>query len=258
MNPKKPCVAFFDLDGTLATGNQPPSSRDVEAIRAFRQGAGNRVFLCTGRSTGYLYDAVLDIGFDGIVAGAGAYVSLGDRLIYRRVVTPAVLDPLLRAFALSEHTLVMETEDTMIQLAPPHANTVVERYPRIQTADEWYAAYANQAVSKLTIYGYPLPPELRQLLERELDVIEHPRYYEVVPRGCSKSDGIRRLIELLGYPREQVLAFGDSPNDRDMIEFAGCGVVMGDGDPSLKTIADFVTLPLAECGVAYALEQLFN
>lgn len=258
MNPQKPCAAFFDLDGTLAIGNQPPSPRDVEAIRAFRRGAGNLVFLCTGRSMGYLYDAVLDIGFDGIVAGAGAYIEMDGQVLYRRCVTPAVLDPLLRAFALSEHTLIMETEAAMIQLAPAHVSTVVERYPRIQTADEWYASYADQTVSKLTIYGHPLTPELRRLLEQDLDVIEHPRYYEAVPRGCSKSDGIRRLIEPLGYPQEQVLAFGDSPNDRDMIEFAGCGVVMGDGDPSLKAIADFVTLPLAECGVAHALEQLFK
>ncbi len=60
-----PYAAFFDLDGTLAVGNGPPSAADRDAIRAFRL-QGNYAFLCTGRSPAFLYPAVLDIGFDGV------------------------------------------------------------------------------------------------------------------------------------------------------------------------------------------------
>lgn len=254
MNSSHPYAAFFDLDGTLATGNQPPASRDVEAIRAFRA-AGNYAFLCTGRSTGYLYREILDIGFDGIVAGAGAHVTVGDEVIYRRSVDPEVLDRLMRRFEITDHTLIMETETAMIQLASSPAAGVIDRYPRILCADEWPERYADQVVSKLTIYGYPMAADLRQAVEEHLSLIEHPRYYEAVPIGCSKSDGIRRVIERLDVPQENVVAMGDSPNDRDMIAYAGFGVVMGDGDPSIQAIADYVTLPLAECGVAHALER---
>ena len=65
-----PFAAFFDLDGTLAINNGAPSGADRDAIRAFRR-QGNFAFLCTGRAPAFLYPAVLDIGFDGIVAGAG-------------------------------------------------------------------------------------------------------------------------------------------------------------------------------------------
>lgn len=252
-----PYAAFFDLDGTLATDNQPPAAEDVAAIRAFRA-RGNYAFLCTGRSTGYLYPAVLDIGFDGIVAGAGAYITVGDRLVYRNSVSPQTLDPILHRFVGTPHTLIMETERSMIQLKGCPDALHVRDYPCIANAQEWYDRYAQETVSKLTIYRAPISAALRELLERDLDVIEHARYYEVVPRGCSKSDGIRRVLEVIGVPRENTIAFGDSPNDRDMIAYAGLGVVMGDGDPSVQAIADRVTLPLSQCGVAHILNELLD
>lgn len=255
MNPSFPYAAFFDLDGTLALNNQPPAQADVEAIRAFRA-AGNYAFLCTGRSAGYLYPAVLDIGFDGIVAGAGAYITIGDRVVYRNGISPETLEPLLHRFVGTPHTLIMETERSMIQLKGTPDALHVRDYPCIDNAAQWHERYEDEFVTKLTVYRAPMNEELKALVKQELDLIEHARYYEVVPRGCSKSNGIRRVLDVIGVPRENTVAFGDSPNDRDMIEFAALGVVMGDGDPAIKAIADVVTLPLAECGVAHILNSL--
>lgn len=256
MNKQLPFIAFFDLDGTLAVGNKPPAQADIDAIRAFRRD-GNYAFLCTGRSRGYLYDAVTDIGFDGIVCGAGTYVTVGDTVLYRTCVDDQTLDRALHAFENAPFTLIMETERTMVQLVGDGSGKVVPTYPRILSADDWHTRYADETVSKFTIYGTPLPPSLLAVFDG-YHIIEHPTYYEMVPLGCSKSNGIRRVIEHLNLPQENVLAFGDSPNDRDMIEFAGYGVVMGDGDPSVQAIADFVTLPLADCGVAHALSRIMT
>lgn len=255
MNPSRPLAAFFDLDGTLALNNQPPARRDVEAIRAFRA-QGNYAFLCTGRSLGYLYPAVFDIGFDGIVSGAGAHVTVGDQLLFRTCIDPALLDGVLHRFETAAHTLILECETAMIQLLPPQATQFVPRYPVIHSAAEWYADHSNKVVSKLTIYGHPLPPDIRAMLEEPFFLIEHPTYYEAAPKGCSKSAGIRRVMAHLDIPRENVIAVGDSPNDADMIAFAGLGVAMGDGVPAVQAIADYVTLPLADCGVAHLLENL--
>lgn len=254
MNTRLPYIAFFDLDGTLAVKNMPPSSRDTDAIRAFRRD-GNYAFLCTGRSRGYLYDAITDIGFDGFVCGAGTDVVVGETVLFHTCIDRDTLDRALHAFENAPFTLIMETERTMVQLVGDGSGKVVPTYPRIRSVTDWYNRYADETVSKFTVYGAPLPPSLLSVFDG-CDAIEHPTYYEMVPKGCSKSNGIRRVIEHLNLPQENVVAFGDSPNDRDMIAFAGFGIVMGDGDPSVQTIADLVTLPLADCGVAYGLSQL--
>ncbi|MBQ3259228.1 MAG: HAD family phosphatase [Clostridia bacterium] len=249
-----PFAAFFDLDGTLATGNNPPLACDAQAIRAFRA-AGNYVFLCTGRSCGYLYDAVLDIGFDGIVSGGGAHVTLGDEVLFRSFVTPAQLDPLLRRFEDADETLILETERCMVQLASPRDHKVLRDYPLIRTAEDWYARYGEEVVSKLTIYGAPMPPDMKALIEAHLSLIEHPTYYEAVPMGCSKATGMAHVLHALGIPRERAIAFGDSANDAAMLEYAGISVVMGNAHDDIKALADFVTLPCTDGGVAYAFEH---
>lgn len=248
-----PFAAFFDLDGTLAMHNQPPAAVDVEAMRAFRA-CGNYLFLCTGRSTGYLYPAILDIGFDGIVAGAGAYVSIGDRVIHRTCVSEEILTPIQQAFEQSDATLVMETERNMVQLASPTAQKLVAAYPRIYTTEEWQAQYGEEVTSKLTVYG-DMPPGVLSAANGTLDLIQHPTYAELVPKGCSKSSGIKKILTALNLPREQSVAFGDSMNDYDMLQYVGIGVAMGNADERVKAIADRVTLPYDQGGIAKVLRE---
>jgi hydroxymethylpyrimidine pyrophosphatase-like HAD family hydrolase len=52
-----------------------------------------------------------------------------------------------------------------------------------------------------------------------------------------------------------VMAVGDNLNDREMLEFAGVPVVMGNGVPALKSIGWFETLSNDEAGVAAAIER---
>ena len=78
MSPK---LIFLDIDGTLTMpgANEPPQSA-LDAIRA-SQRKGNLVFLCSGRNPGMLAP-LLKYGFDGVIACAGGYVTVGDELIY--------------------------------------------------------------------------------------------------------------------------------------------------------------------------------
>lgn len=248
-----PYAAFFDLDGTLAIHNKPPFAVDVAAMRAFRA-RGNFLFLCTGRSMGYLYRDILDIGFDGIVAGAGAYVSLGEQILCHDSIPQAWLAPVQEAFEDHTSTLIMETEACMVQLACEKAEKLVPTYPRIYTATEWQAAYAQEVVTKLTVYG-PIPETILLYVEEHLDIIHHGHYEEVVPKGCSKANGIRRVLEALDLPREQSMGFGDSMNDYDMINYVGIGVAMGNADDRIKAIADRVTAPFDQGGIAQVLKE---
>ena len=79
-------LIFLDIDGTLveAGSNTPPESA-LRAIRA-SQAKGNKVFLCTGRNPAMLAP-VLAYGFDGMVASAGGYVTIGDEVIYDQPMT---------------------------------------------------------------------------------------------------------------------------------------------------------------------------
>ncbi len=246
-------AVFLDLDGTIAAGDRPPTETVTAAIRRARS-AGHRVFLCTGRAPSYIYSAVEAIGFDGIVAAAGGYIRLGGRVLYRRLLEPETLRLVIETYQRNGKAVFLEGEENMYSLnSPPSYKT---GWPAVSGPEDFAPGgkYAGQGVLKFTAYG-PVGPE-RRLLEPALAIIEHGRYAEVVPAGVSKADGMRRVLEALGIPRQDSIAVGDSRNDLPMLAYAGIGVAMGGSPPEVLDAADRVTGTLAENGVASVLEDL--
>lgn len=78
---------------------------------------------------------------------------------------------------------------------------------------------------------------------------------EIMDRGVGKGTALLELGRQLGISREEIMAVGDSENDLDMIEKAGLGVVMANGEDVVKAKADALTLSNDEDGCAAAIEK---
>jgi hydroxymethylpyrimidine pyrophosphatase-like HAD family hydrolase len=76
--------------------------------------------------------------------------------------------------------------------------------------------------------------------------------------NTSKGKGVLQVAKRLGVKPEEIISFGDSYNDMDMLQHTGLGIAMGNAVPELKQVADFVTFSNQEDGVAYVLEALFK
>ena len=74
----------------------------------------------------------------------------------------------------------------------------------------------------------------------------------------SKGAALGHLARSLGVKREEVVAVGDSPNDIDMIEWAGLGVAMGNASEKVKSSADLVAKPVSEQGLAFLIEDILS
>ena len=61
-------------------------------------------------------------------------------------------------------------------------------------------------------------------------------YTEITNQNVNKWSAIEFLINYLNIPKEEVVAIGDNLNDREMIENAGLGIVMGNSNPKMKEI----------------------
>lgn len=77
---------------------------------------------------------------------------------------------------------------------------------------------------------------------------------DVIHPACSKGAALAEWTALRGYAREEVMAIGDNFNDREMLEFAGVPVVMGNSVPELKRLGWRETLSNDQSGVAAAIE----
>jgi hypothetical protein len=77
---------------------------------------------------------------------------------------------------------------------------------------------------------------------------------DVLQAGCSKGAVLEDWARERGYARHEVMAVGDNLNDLEMLEFAGCPVVMGNGILDLKDRGWAVTASNDNEGVAQAVE----
>lgn len=82
-----------------------------------------------------------------------------------------------------------------------------------------------------------------------------PYFLEIINKNGNKGEGLKALADHLGVKREEVMAFGDASNDREMIEYAGLGVAMENAMEEIKEVADYITCSNNENGVAKVINK---
>ena len=273
-------LIFLDIDGTLTVpgSNEPPQSA-LDAIKA-AQKKGNLVFLCSGRNPGML-EPLLKYGFDGVIACAGGYITVGDELIYDM---PMPLeDSRLAVEKLHEKGVFCTVESRDGAWGDENIgafldNAVGEDQKGNSEIERWRKALAGSLhIRPMSEYdGTPVykvvimclhPEQLepaREVLEDKynfcMQEIKDPYHRclngELINRKYDKGRAILRICEHLGVPVEDTIGFGDSMNDLEMIQTVGTSVCMDNGSDALKAISDIVCPSVEEDGMAKAFAQL--
>jgi len=81
-------------------------------------------------------------------------------------------------------------------------------------------------------------------------------FAELSAPGVHKAAALERLCADHGIRADEVLAFGDGPNDLPMLQWAGRGVAMANAHPTVLAEIDEVTESNEDDGVAVVLESL--
>ena len=96
--------------------------------------------------------------------------------------------------------------------------------------------------------------ELSEL--KELELVGSLSYnIEINAAGVNKGTALVALGEMLGIPRESIMACGDGDNDVHLLREVGFGVAMANAQPQVKKAADYITASNDEDGVARAIEK---
>lgn len=246
-------AVFFDIDGTLAT-----YQREITpAVRAYikkLQVEGTSVFLCSGRGISDLPESITEIDFDGCICSTGAYIVSRGQVIYNQLIPSPVLADLY--FLLKElcASCYFDTDKALYRLeAGP---SLLSQYEEITSAGLLEALPVNSLSYRTP--SRDISHRLISYLEQHCRVIPYTDTFgDVVPAGCSKSDGIRRILEEQNLAGCRTLAIGDSENDIDMIKAVDIGIAMKNSPKELLDAADFITGTLEEDGVITALQRYF-
>lgn len=253
-------AVFFDIDGTLwdRYGVIPDSTK--EAIRLLRE---NEVytFICTGRTPAFIQiPELLNLGFDGILAGCGTYVSFeGEELLHETIPPERVKRTLeiLRKYGMptvlegKTYQYVEEADFAGDPFLDVLKKSIGERLLSITENDmKWEISKFSSSI-KNTEYKQALKE-----MEEWYDFLVHENVVvEGVPKGFSKASGIRFVCEKLGIEHKNTYAFGDSVNDVEMLKYVAHGIAMGNGTDEAKQAADYVTDELHADGIYNACKH---
>ena len=78
---------------------------------------------------------------------------------------------------------------------------------------------------------------------------------DILQDGMHKAWGLQKLMVKWQIQSSEIMAFGDSENDIEMLELAGISYAMENGDERVKKLADYLAPANTEAGVLQVIEQ---
>jgi Cof subfamily protein (haloacid dehalogenase superfamily) len=266
-----PRLVASDVDGTLLGPDDRVPVRAAAAI-ARLVAAGVGFVLVTGRPPRWIPPVVAEVPQARLAVcanGGVLYDAAEDRVLWARTLDPDALDELATGVAqvLPESGLAVERigeralDDRAPFVAEPayqhawpdtdhdttHRDDLLSR-PAVKMLVRCPGLSSDAMVAALT----PVVGHLADL------TFSHPRgLVEMSPPGVTKATGLAEVARRFDVDRADVVAFGDMPNDLEMLRWAGHGVAMGNAHPALLEVADEVTAANGEDGLALVLERWF-
>ncbi|PIC73471.1 Cof-type HAD-IIB family hydrolase [Sporosarcina sp. P17b] len=250
-------VVFFDLDGTLMNHDKTILDSTKQSLTALRK-KGIYTVICTGRAPLMFKSLLEELEFDSYVSMNGQHVVWEGKVIYSNPMKPEVIQQLTELAHKNGHGLTYSTFESFVTNAEAHPlvqeGTARLRIPYPVVDPE---VYSHSDVNQVQIYSTPKETEEYMELFKGYSFVRWDESsVDMLPEGASKAIGIQKILEHLDIPTENSYAFGDGANDMQMIEAVGTGIVMDNGIPELKEIADFVTASCSEDGIMKGLLQV--
>ena len=270
-----PRLIISDIDGTFITSAGRVTDRlRAVIVRAVETGA--HFGLATGRPHRWLIPVLEQLPLAPVCVcanGAVVYDPATDRVLHAFELSPSamaeVVEAAERVLADVPHGYGVERVGSSALDPEEECFIITPEYNR----DAWDSQFGvtdtqtliSQPAAKLLVRCSSMSSaQMFELIAPEIDPeLAHVTYsmdeglIEVSCPGVNKAAGARYLAERYGVTAADAVAFGDMPNDLELLRWAGVGVAMGNAVPMLHDAADHVTATNDEYGVAQVLERWF-
>lgn len=270
MNYKLLCT---DMDGTLLTSEKKISDRTIRAVKlAYEKGV--KIAVCTGRlfTSAHYYAELIGVRTP-VISSNGAYIREKDRdeVIYkellgkdncRKIYEVTKKYGIIPQFHTTNAVFTEKFVASAIDYNELNKTLPTDKHVKVHFIKDWESiieTYGEEFLKAIAIDEDldKIACAKKELSEdRSFEVVSsHLDNFEVNSAGVSKGKAVRIIAAYYGFTREQVICIGDNENDISMIEYAGLGVAMGNGDEKVKSIANFITDDNDHDGVAAVIEK---
>jgi Cof subfamily protein (haloacid dehalogenase superfamily) len=261
----RPRVVASDLDGTIVRSDGTFSPRTVAAIGAV-EAAGSTFVMVTGRPVRWMRAIAEDTGHRGLAVcanGALLFDLHTEQVVRSWLLSTEAAHDVVEALreALPGIAFAVERLEQGFAHEPDYrprwdSTDPVTQGPveQLLSADvvKLLARHEELGSDELLALARSAVPEGAELTHSSRDGL-----LEISAAGVSKASGLATVCEDLGVPAEEVVAFGDMPNDLPMLTWAGRGVAVANAHHEVLAAADEVTGSNDDDGVADWISRRF-
>lgn len=258
-----------DLDGTLLPlvfdGTQSLTPLTVAAVDALSRSSIDTI-LVTGRMFRSAARFARELGLNGpVVAYQGALIRemSTERLLHHDPLALGLAHEILDLLEPPEYAVNLYIDDC---LYVARRSEETDRYERLSMMKAnvvgSLSRFLREPPTKIGVAADPvvidaLLHELRAHFGRRIIAVKTwPFFLEILNPTATKARALQILGERMGFNACDVLAFGDSYNDVDMLAWAGTGVAMGSAPLEVIKAADTTCESVGEDGFArYLMRQ---
>jgi Cof subfamily protein (haloacid dehalogenase superfamily) len=266
----------IDVDGTLLDSRGQLPDANLRAIEE-AVARGVHVAIVTGRSFFFALPAVAALPepltlvvYNGAIVRRRSGETLMRRLLTRdsaRGVLSATNDWRDAAVVIFDRPLAGQMVYDRLDWSHPNRSRFRERNSQIIeqvasleeaiTEDPIQVAYNGGVDTMRGLQAALRAHEACATLSVSLTEYRHRDFslVDVCAPATTKGTGLAALAEHLGVSRSEVMAVGDNFNDREMLEWAGVGVVMGNAAPDLLDAGFERTATNDAAGLAEAIRR---
>ena len=265
-----------DLDGTLLNKNKEITPRLFEALEKLDE-LGIYFVPSTGRPFGTVPKAIKELPFLKYVItsnGATIYDATEQKNIIENYLTPEAVDavieiakelPVITEYFIEGKAFIAKAVyDDLSPFDLTESHEFYIKNSRTPVEDFWNEMKRNNAVLENINLVFKDMEQRKEIWDRLKALglasvtAATTKNIEITSLYATKAQALEKLCEVLGFSRENVLAMGDGDNDMPMIQFAGIGVAMANGEEHIKQAADIIADDCNDFGAAKILEQIIE
>ena len=260
----RPRLVATDLDGTLLRADGTVSER-TRAVLLELDRQGVPVVFTTGRPIRWMETLWSDVGGHGlaILSNGGIVYDVATHTVRRaRTIDPATALEVAERVRADVPGAVFALEKTggfgVDETWPERKEAAgVPRGPLAEILDD-------TVVKMLALHLEAAPEAFWRSVESVAGELVTTTWSSSMPlvemsaRGVTKASTLEDLCHELGIASDEVVAFGDMPNDVPLLTWAGTSYAMANGHETAAAAATHRAPHHDEDGVAQVLEELFD
>lgn len=269
-------AVFFDIDGTLLNDRKNVQKSTQKAIQSLKK-QGVFVGLATGRGPAFVQPYLENLGLDFAVTYNGQYIFTRDQVLYENQLPKSLIYKIMRDATDKRREISLGTSAGLVgsriigigtssfgqvlsALVPKKMAKTVERsFKHLirrfkpQNFDNLWTMVRQPIYQIVLVVTEDQTAKIQEKFPQIKVTRSSPYSADLISRGQSKIKGIERVGEYFGFELSEVMAFGDSENDLEMLSGVGIGVAMGNAADGIKTRAHCTTSTNNNDGISKAL-----